>query len=173
MKLLIASDIHGSLEYTLQLEQIIKRVNPDKIVLLGDFLYHGPRNPMPSRYDTMKVAEILNQYQEKILAVRGNCDSEVDQMVLEFPIMEDYRVEEIDGHKFYFTHGHLLEKVPYQDGILIHGHTHIYHLGKDYINPGSISLPKVYEEHTCIIYENGTFTLYDLNFHKLEEFSLD
>lgn len=172
MKLLIASDIHGSGYYMEKLEQAILRENPDKIVLLGDFLYQGPRNPFSEQYNPMKVVEILKKYRDKIIAVRGNCDSEVDEKVLEFPIMEDYQVLEVDGHKFYFTHGHVLEKVPYQDGILIHGHTHVYHLGKDYINPGSISLPKVYEEHTYLIYQNHVFTLYDDAGNKLEEISL-
>lgn len=163
MKLLIASDLHGSSYYANKLKEIIECEHPDKILLLGDLLYHGPRNQLPLDYDTMKVVGILNSYKDNIIAVRGNCDAEVDQMVLDFSISEDYKILEIDGLKLYLTHGHINDKVPYQDGILLNGHTHIYQLTSDYINPGSISIPKVHSEHTYIIYENRTFTLYDID----------
>lgn len=172
MKFLIVSDLHGSSYYVSKLDEIIKKENPDKIILLGDLLYHGPRNHFPDGYDTMKVIEILNKHKNSIIAVRGNCDAEVDQMVLEFPIMDDYKVLSVDGLKLYLTHGHINDKVPYQDGILIHGHTHVYHLSDTYINPGSISLPKQHEEHTYIIYENRCFKLFDINENKIDEISL-
>ena len=162
MKYLIASDLHGSSYYATKLNEIIRIDIPDKMILLGDLLYHGPRNHFPEEYDTMKVIAILNKYKDSIIAVRGNCDAEVDQMVLEFPIMDDYKVLEVDGLRLYLTHGHINDKVPYQDGILVHGHTHIYELSTSYINPGSISLPKVHDEHTYIIYENKCFQLYDI-----------
>lgn len=172
MKYLIASDLHGSSYYVEKLEKIIKDEKPNKIILLGDLLYHGPRNAFPEQYDTVKVINILNSYKDSIIAVRGNCDAEVDQMVLEFPIMDDYKVLEVDGLKLYLTHGHLNEKVPYQDGILVHGHTHVYHLSKEYINPGSLSLPKVNNEHTYIVYENRCFRLFDIEGNKIQEISI-
>lgn len=169
MKYLIASDLHGSSYYAMKLDNIIQNKKPDKIILLGDLLYHGPRNNLPEDYDTMKVIDILNQYKDRIIAVRGNCDAEVDQMVLEFSIMDDYKLLEVDGLKLYLTHGHINDKIPYQDGILIHGHTHVYELSTNYINPGSISLPKIHEEHTYIIYENKCFQLYDIDGKLLQE----
>ncbi len=169
MKLLIASDLHGSSYYVSKLEEIIEKECPDKIILLGDLLYHGPRNSLPEEYDTMKVITILNKYKDSILAVRGNCDAEVDQMVLEFSIMDDYKLIEVDDLKLYLTHGHINHKIPYQDGILVHGHTHEYELSSSYINPGSISIPKVHEEHTYIIYENRCFRLYDIEGNVIKE----
>lgn len=172
MKYLIASDLHGSSYYVSKLESRIVKENPDNILLLGDLLYHGPRNYLPEEYDTMKVIDILNKYKDRIIAVRGNCDAEVDQMVLEFPIMDNYKLIEVDGLKLYLTHGHINDMVPYQDGILIHGHTHVYELSPTYINPGSVSLPKVHEEHTYIIYENRTFRLYDIDGNLLKEMKI-
>ncbi len=171
MKYLIASDLHGSSYYVSKLEKIIEKEKPNKIILLGDLLYHGPRNSLPEEYDTMRVIETLNKYKDIIIAVRGNCDAEVDQMVLEFPIMDDYKCIEVDGLKLYLTHGHVNDRVPYQDGILIHGHTHVYELSSTYINPGSISIPKVHEEHTYIIYENKCFRLYDVEGNIIKELS--
>lgn len=172
MKYLIASDLHGSSYYVSKLAERIEKESSDNIILLGDLLYHGPRNYLPEEYDTMKVIEILNKYKDSIIAVRGNCDAEVDQMVLEFPIMDDYKVIEVDGLKLYFTHGHVNDKVPYQDGILVHGHTHVYELSSTYINPGSVSLPKVHLEHTYIIYENKCFKLYDIDGNLLKSIQI-
>ena len=157
MKYLIASDLHGSSFYVSKLEKIIEKEHPDKIILLGDLLYHGPRNHLPEEYDTMKVIDILNKYKDSIIAVRGNCDAEVDQMVLDFPIMDDYKLLEIDGLKWCLTHGHINDRVPHQDAILIQGHTHAYSLTPTFMNPGSISIPKQHPEHTFILYENRYF----------------
>lgn len=164
MKLIIASDIHGSLKYTHKLEELIIKENPDNIILLGDLLYHGARNSLPEEYSTINVANILNKYSNKIIAVRGNCDSEVDDMVTEFPIMSDYKSINIDGTTFYLTHGHLLDKYEklFQDNYLISGHTHIYNLEGKHLNPGSVGIPKVNKEHTCILYSNKTFKLINL-----------
>ena len=128
MKLIIASDIHGSLRYTKKLEELIIKENPDNIILLGDILYHGARNSLPDEYSTMGVANILNKYSDKIIAVRGNCDSEVDDMVTNFNLSADYKEINIDGTKFYLTHGHLINKYSYlfQDEYLLSGHTHVY-----------------------------------------------
>lgn len=125
MKYLIASDLHGSSFYVNKLERVIQDKKPDKIILLGDLLYHGPKNKLPLEYDTMKVIETLNKYKDSIIAVRGNCDAEVDQKMLEFSILDDYKLLEIDGLKLYLTHGHVNDRVPYQDGILVNGHTHV------------------------------------------------
>ena len=165
MKLIIASDIHGSLKYTNKLEKLIIEENPDKIILLGDLLYHGARNSLPEEYSTMEVANILNKYSDKILAVRGNCDSEVDDMVTNFDIMSDYKSIDIEGTNFYLTHGHLINKYDhlFQNNYLISGHTHIYNLEGKHLNPGSVGIPKINPEHTCILYKNKTFYLINLD----------
>lgn len=170
MKLLIASDLHGSAYYTKQLVERIEKENPDKIVLLGDILYHGPRNDLPKDYNPKQVIEILNPYANKILAVRGNCDSEVDQMVLDFPLMSDY-LEFFDGSTQYlFTHGHLFEsgKIPQvqKDTYVVFGHTHVPQFKEDkgvyYINPGSISIPKENSKHSYIIIQDNMVAFKDL-----------
>lgn len=166
MKYLIASDLHGSSYYVSKLDEIIKRENPDKIILLGDLLAGGVSN------EIMDVISILNKYQDKIIAVRGNCDTEQDQQKFIFSIMKDYQVIEVDGLKLYLTHGHINHKVPYQDGILVHGHTHVYELSNTYINPGSVSKPRMYKENTYILYEDRCFKLYDINGKILKEITL-
>ena len=151
MKILFFSDIHGvpaTLQKTLEHAQ---KLQPDKLVLLGDALYHGPRNGVPGQYDPVKVAEILNHERQRIVAVRGNCDSEVDQMMLQFPIMADFAEIITPRVRFFLTHGHLwnekhLPPVP-DNTILAHGHTHVptikrLECGISIFNPGSISLPK-------------------------------
>ena len=165
MKLIIASDLHGSLKYTQKLEELIISENPDKIILLGDLLYHGPRNALPEEYATMPVAEILNKYTAKIIAVRGNCDAEVDDMVTDFSLTKDYETINLDGHLFYLTHGHLFEKYKnlIGDNYCLCGHTHIYNLEGKILNPGSVGIPKFHPEHTCFIYENKTVSLVDLD----------
>jgi len=163
MKLFIASDIHGSGKYVKLLEERFNESKCDKLILLGDLLYHGPRNKLPIEYDPEVVYTTLNKYKDRIMAVRGNCDSEVDQMVLEFPIMDDYLFLNIDNHNIYFSHGHINERINYDDNdILINGHTHVYVLSKNYINVGSISIPKNNTLNSYVIYEDSTFYLYDL-----------
>ena len=165
MKIIIASDLHGSLKYTKKLEELINKENPDTIILLGDLLYHGARNSLPDEYSTMEVANILNKYSNKIIAVRGNCDSEVDDMVTNFDIMSDYNIIEVDGINIYLTHGHLINKYEhlFQDEYLISGHTHIYNIEGKHLNPGSVGIPKVNPEHTCILYKDKTFYLINLD----------
>lgn len=164
MKIIIASDIHGSSVYVKKLEEIVRKERPNTLVLLGDFLYHGPRNSLPEEYDTEVVYNTLNNMKDLIVAVRGNCDSEVDQNVLEFPMREDYLVIDIDEIKWYLTHGHINNTLPpiSDNDILFNGHTHRYELSRNYINPGSLSIPRQSNEHTYIIYENKIFTLYDI-----------
>lgn len=165
MKLIVASDIHGSYFYTKKLEELIKKENPDKILLLGDILYHGARNALPCEYSTIDVIETLNQYADKIIAVRGNCDSEVDDMVAGFGLVADYEKIEVDGRTFYLTHGHLMNKYEelFKDHYVLSGHTHVYQMEGKNINPGSVGIPKVNKEHTCLVYENGEFQLINLD----------
>ena len=166
MKLFIASDIHGSSYYCKQMIDAFVRENADKMLLLGDILYHGPRNDLPREYTPKTVIDMLNRYKDKILCVRGNCDTEVDQMVLSFPVLADYCVI-FDGEKsIYATHGHVynLDNLPplSEGDILLHGHTHVPVCtkkdGYTYMNPGSVSIPKEDSEHGYMIYENGIFT---------------
>ena len=172
MKLLIASDIHGDIESAKVLVEAFVREGCDKILLLGDVLYHGPRNDLPGRYAPKEVIALLNKYKDKILAVRGNCDTEVDQMVLEFPILADYALLSLDDLSIYATHGHNYNTKtppPLAEGdILLHGHTHVIRAekfgnGNTYINPGSITLPKENCPRSYVIYEAGKFTFYNIS----------
>ena len=164
MKLIIASDIHGSAYWCRKLCDLMEQEQPDKLILLGDLLYHGPRNDLPREYTPKEVIPMLSQYREKIIAVRGNCEAEVDQMVLPFPCMADYALLAVDDISFYLTHGHLWnpEKLPplEQGSIFLSGHTHIKLdttvTGIRCLNPGSVSIPKD-GSHSYLIYENGEF----------------
>lgn len=171
MKILIASDIHGSAEWSGKLMDAYDEEKPDKVLLLGDLLYHGPRNNLPLDYDTKRTMEKLNSIKSKIIAVRGNCDSEVDQMVLEFPIMNSYEIVEADGIKIFAAHGHNYspESLPpfVEFDVIATGHTHIpvlaKHEGYYHINPGSVSIPKGGSVNSYIIFENRNFILKSLN----------
>lgn len=165
MKLLIASDIHGSAYYCKMLIDAFEREKADRFLLLGDILYHGPRNDLPRDYSPKSVISMLNPLKNKIFCVRGNCDTEVDQMVLDFPVLADYAVIPLDKRIIYATHGHIYNesKLPplCQGDILINGHTHIpkYTEYKDYVymNCGSVSIPKENSPHSYMISENGAF----------------
>ena len=172
MKLMIASDLHGSAHYTRLLVKAYQKEQADKLILLGDILYHGPRNPLPEEYAPPKVAEMLNAMKQEILCVRGNCDSEVDQMVLEFPIMTQHCLIYTDtGATIFATHGHVFneQNLPMlkKGDILLHGHTHVpvcrKHDGYTYVNPGSVSLPKENSAHGYMIVENGEMLWKDLD----------
>ncbi len=150
MKFLFASDMHGSFAACNDILDRFDAEKADRLILLGDLLYHGPRNPLPEKYDPMAVSEALNKLAVKPLAVRGNCDSEVDQMVLNFPMMADYTLLPLrSGRMAFITHGHLynIHHMPNLSpgDLIIHGHTHIHmvedHAGVTYINPGSSALP--------------------------------
>ena len=165
MKLLIASDIHGSAFWCRKLMEQIEAEQPDKVILLGDLLYHGPRNDLPKEYAPKEVIPMLSSLKEKILAVRGNCEAEVDQMVLEFPVMSDYCVLFEGGKTVYVTHGHLFSETNppklQQGDVLLTGHTHIPACadhGWQYLNPGSVSIPKNGSWHGYMTLENGLFT---------------
>ena len=168
MKLLIASDIHGDLDSAEKVIDAFEREGCDKLLLLGDILYHGPRNDLPPTYAPKAVIALLNGYKDKIIAVRGNCDTEVDQMVLEFPVLADYAYVFCDGLSIFATHGHhhnTATPPPLAEGtILLHGHTHVlkceeFGRGNWYINPGSIALPKENNPRTYAVYENRSFTV--------------
>ena len=165
MKFLIASDIHGSAFYCDLLLKAIEKENADRIILLGDILYHGPRNDLPRDYAPKKVIEMLNPIKEKLLCVRGNCDTEVDQMVLSFPVLADYAIIPVGNKLIYATHGHNYnpEKLPplAKGDILLNGHTHIPKCTEYenfvYMNPGSVSSPKEDSCHSYMTLENGEF----------------
>ncbi len=165
MKWMIASDIHGSALYCGQMLRCFEREKADRLILLGDLLYHGPRNDLPEEYQPKKVIEMLNGVRDRLLCVRGNCDTEVDQMVLQFPIMADYAVLDAGNRLIYVTHGHVYnpEKLPplKAGDILLFGHIHIpLHQEKDGIlclNPGSVSIPKNGSAHGYMTYEDGVF----------------
>jgi putative phosphoesterase len=169
-KLLIASDLHGSAYYTKLLMERIAEEKADRILLLGDLLYHGPRNDLPRDYAPKEVITMLNSLKNEILCVRGNCDTEVDQMVLDFPIMADYAVLFADGFTVYATHGHRFgEKTPpplHEGDILLCGHTHVpacrRHEGFTYMNPGSVSIPKDGSLHSYMTLEGGQFVWKDV-----------
>lgn len=157
---MIASDIHGSAEYCKQLLDAFNREKADKLLLLGDILYHGPRNPLPAGYSPKEVAEMLGGIKEKIICVRGNCDSEVDQMVLPFPVTSDYALVCADGLNIYLSHGHREVPPLVRGDIYLTGHTHVPLIednGYLHLNPGSVSLPKEDSERGYILYENKVF----------------
>lgn len=166
MKYLIASDIHGSAYWCRLLLTRFAEEKADRLILLGDILYHGPRNDLPKEYAPKEVIALLNPLKEKILAVRGNCDTEVDQMVLSFPILAEYAVLCEQGKLVYLTHGHK-DVPPLADGdILFNGHFHVpkceARKNYRYLNCGSVSLPKENSPHSYVTLEKGTFLWKDV-----------
>lgn len=165
MKLMIASDIHGSAFYCNQLIEAYKQEQPDKLLLLGDLLYHGPRNDLPKDYAPKQVIEMLNSISDQLICVRGNCEAEVDQMVLNFPVLSESCILYIDGQTIYATHGHINSPANppklHNGDILLTGHTHIPAWEEYdnflYLNPGSVSIPKEGSEHGYMIYEDKKF----------------
>ncbi len=171
MKLMFASDIHGDAACARQLLEAYHKEKADQLILLGDLLYHGPRNDLPSGYDPKATIALLNEHREHIACVRGNCDTEVDQMVLQFPILADYLLIYEKGHKLFVTHGHHYNTTtpPFlaPGDVLIHGHTHVLTVtpfgnGLTYINPGSVSLPKEGHPRTYMTFENDCFAIKEL-----------
>lgn len=167
MKLMFISDLHGSAYYAKKLKEIYETEKPDNIVSVGDLLYHGPRNDFPKEYDTKETTKILNTFKDKFIAVRGNCDSEVDQMVLEFPMMSDYTIINADGNNIFVTHGHIFypDNLPLlvENSIFVSGHIHIPVVEKKgttlVLNPGSAALPKENYSPSYMLYENGEFKI--------------
>ena len=180
MKWMIASDLHGSYFYASQMQQAFEREQADRLLLLGDLLYHGPRNDLPREYAPKEVIPLLNGKKEKLLCVRGNCDAEVDQMVLEFPVLADYAVLPVGQRLIYATHGHIYNVrnlPPLAPGdVLLHGHTHVpawteFGQGNLYLNPGSVSIPKENSPHSYMTLEGNTMQWKELEssavFHEL------
>ena len=166
MKIIIVSDIHGYNTYMSKLIDIIDKEYPNKIIFLGDINY--------SRIKDDEVFNKLNSLRDKIIAVKGNCDDANDIECVSFPVCNNYLMVNVDGINWYLTHGHLNYKLPDIDknDILLNGHTHCYELSRNYINPGSLSLPRMHSEHTYIIYQNKKFTLYDLDGNIINELKL-
>lgn len=170
MKLFIASDIHGDLQAATAMLDVYRHTGCERMLLLGDLLYHGPRNDLPQGYDPKGVISLLNAHKNEILAVRGNCEAEVDQMVLSFPVLADYAFLAMDGVRIFATHGHhfdLSSPPPMQHGdVLLHGHTHIpacvpFGDGNVYLNPGSVALPKGGFPKSFMLFEDGVFRTVD------------
>lgn len=160
MKFLIASDIHGSAKWCKELLKAYRDEGAQKLVLLGDILYHGPRNPLPDEYSPKDVAEMLSQIKEDIICVRGNCDSEVDQMVLDFNVSSDYGTIFSDGITVHISHGHRAVPPLRPNDVYITGHTHVPLKEVDgyvHLNPGSVALPKEGSGHSYILYDDRTF----------------
>jgi putative phosphoesterase len=168
---MIASDIHGSAYYCEKMLRAYEHEQADKLLLLGDLLYHGPRNELPEEYQPKKVIDMLNGMRQHILCVRGNCDAEVDQMVLQFPILAEYCILYAESRMIFATHGHHYNKdnlPPLQQGdILLYGHTHVpvCAAGEDRIcmNPGSVSIPKENSRHGYMLMNGGLFEWKDFN----------
>ena len=180
MKWMIASDLHGSSYYCRKMLEAFEREGADRLFLLGDLLYHGPRNDLPREYAPKGVIPLLNGKKEKLLCVRGNCDAEVDQMVLEFPVLADYAVLPVGQRLIYATHGHIYHVKnlpPLAPGdVLLHGHTHVpawteFGQGNLYLNPGSVSIPKEDSPHSYMTLEGNTMQWKELEssavFHEL------
>ena len=180
MKWMIASDLHGSAYYCRKMLEAFEREGADRLFLLGDLLYHGPRNDLPREYAPKEVIPLLNGKKEKLLCVRGNCDAEVDQMVLEVPVLADYAVLPVGRRLIYATHGHIYHVnnlPPLTPGdVLLHGHTHVpawteFGQGNLYLNPGSVSIPKENSPHSYMTLEGNTMQWKELEssavFHEL------
>lgn len=172
MKWMIASDIHGSALFCRQLLEAFARERAGRLLLLGDLLYHGPRNRLPEGYAPQEVAALLNGVREKIFCVRGNCEAEVDQMVLDFPVLADYCLLEAEGRLVFATHGHhynLGSPPALSPGdVLLHGHTHVPAKERQpggwwYLNPGSASLPKEDSPRGYMTWEGSQFTWKELD----------
>ena len=180
MKWMIASDIHGSAFYCRQMLERYRAEKADRLLLLGDLLYHGPRNDLPKEYAPKEVIALLNPLKNELLCVRGNCEAEVDQMVLQFPVLAEYALLSLDSRPLFATHGHHFGKdnpPPLKPGdLLLCGHTHIpacESAGEiTYLNPGSVSIPKEGSPHSYMTLENGLFLWKSLDGEEYRRFSL-
>ena len=174
MKILVVSDLHGSNYYVDKMIEIYNKEKAERIILLGDLYYHGPRNPLPKDYNPMEVSRKLNELKNVLTVIKGNCDAEVDEMISEFKFSEMIK-EEIDGKKFIFTHGHKynIDNLPNDFDVLIYGHFHTGFIkekdGKIFVNSGSISLPKNDTPNSYLIIEKGEIILKDLDGKEIEK----
>lgn len=181
MKLMIASDIHGSAYYCRKMLERYEEEKAEKLILLGDILYHGPRNDLPKEYDPKAVIAMLNEKSQELLCVRGNCDAEVDQMVLKFPILAEYMILYLEGHMVFATHGHIHNEEhlpPLKKGdIILHGHTHVQAMddcgGHVYLNPGSVSIPKNGNQNSYMVYEDCSFIIKNMEGEELRAYRLN
>ncbi|MBR1757465.1 MAG: phosphodiesterase [Lachnospiraceae bacterium] len=183
MKYLIASDLHGSATYCRQLIDAFAREGAARMILLGDVLYHGPRNDLPDGYAPKEVIAMLAPLRGHIFGVRGNCEAEIDEVVLGFPLLSDYAILPMEDRIIFATHGHIYNEnhlPPLLPGdILLHGHTHIKemrYVGENrdilYLNPGSLSIPKDDDRHSYMIWEDRTFTIKELDGTYVSEITL-
>ncbi len=181
MKIMFASDIHGDYDCATATLKKYREEKAEKLILLGDIIYHGPRNDLPEGYAPKKVIALLNEVKDELACVRGNCDTEVDQMVLEFPILADYMLMYERGRCFFITHGHhhntTTPPMLKEGDILIHGHTHVLTVtpfgnNNTYINPGSVSLPKEGNPKSYMVYEDGLFSIKDFEGNVIKEYKI-
>lgn len=177
---MILSDIHGSETHLQHMLNIFEKEQCDTLILLGDILYHGPRNPLPDGHNPQGVVKLLNNYASRIIACRGNCDAEVDQMLLQFPCLSDYALIVDEGLRIFITHGHLYDPdhLPPFEGknIFLYGHTHLWELRMQdntlICNPGSIALPKENRPSTYALFEHGLLSVYNADRILLASYSL-
>ena len=170
MTVVVAADIHGSASWTRRLLEACEAEHASQLLLLGDLLYHGPRNPLPEGYDPKETAMLLNSFADRIMAVRGNCDAEVDSLMLRFPLVESAMLF-MDGLRFFCTHGHRSDlsdpSLPMGYDVLLSGHTHLYagekREGRYFFNPGSVSLPKGGNAHSYLVYRDHVCTIKDFS----------
>ena len=166
MKLMIASDIHGSAYYCEKLVRRFHEEGAEKLLLLGDLLYHGARNALPRDYSTLKTAELLNSVKDRLLCIKGNCDSEVDTLVLEFPVEADFAYFEVAGKTAIAAHGHKMPAHLKKGDLLFNGHFHVPAFeereGYTYINCGSVSIPKEDSRNSYLVIEGDTLTWKDV-----------
>ena len=176
MKLFIISDLHGSAEYCRQMIDAFVNEHADKLVILGDVLYHGPRNELPEVYSPKAVAAMLDTVKEKIICVSGNCDAEIDKEILPFPVISDLGAIFVDGLNIYLAHGHKPAPRLMSGDVYITGHTHVQlnevEKGRYHLNPGSVSIPKADSKHGYIVYENRKFTFKDLSGETFDELEI-
>ena len=178
MKVLLISDIHGSSYYAKKIEEIVNREEPDKIIVLGDLYYHGPRNPLTQEYNPLEVAKILNSLKDRLEVIKGNCDAEVDEMISEFQFNKNL-LEEINGKKIFFTHGHIynIDNLAKEDfDIMCYGHFHTHFIkqeqGKIFVNPGSISLPKENTKHSYAVITENKIEIKDIEGKSIESINI-
>ena len=168
MKYLVISDIHGSSYYAKKIDEIYNKEKPEKIILLGDLYYHGPRNVLTEQYNPSEVANILNKYKDIILCTKGNCDAEVDEMISDFKF-EEYIELKINGVDFFFSHGHKynIDNVPLVGEVVVYGHFHTGFIKEEYgiifANPGSIALPRNNSKHSYLIINDNELILKDVD----------
>ena len=175
MRIMFISDIHGIKTNLNLIKKRYDELHCEKLVVLGDLYYIGPRNKMVESYDIKYVQDFLSSFKDNLICIKGNCDSDVDVMASDFPIINELGIISIDGKDIYLTHGHIYNEANWQknNSILIFGHFHIPYIkernGNIYLNPGSISLPKNDNKPTYLVLEDNKFVIYNINNEKLQE----